>query len=72
MSTSASSGDLDLDQLAVAAEEGLARVEGDPTGDEVTLEAGREVAIGTDAHIIGLALVDKRSLVPAGYSDSTP
>ena len=46
-------GLLDLDELAVAAQEELGGPEGRRADDEIALEAGREVAEGGDAHVVG-------------------
>ena len=65
-------GHLDLDQLAVASEEGLARVERFATGDDVALEAGREVAKGADAHVVRRPFEDDRGAVERGVLEPTP
>ena len=50
---------VDLEELAVAAQEHLVRVEGDRPVDEVALEALRVVAKGGDRDVLGLALEDR-------------
>ena len=46
--------------------------EGRRADDDVALEAGREVAVGADAHVVGLALEDDGRPRPAASRASTP